>query len=158
MRSPARVAVSCAAVLLAACAAAPPQPKSQPTGAPRSAPAAAPRDKVTAAAIERVLSGEHRSAANRARDPWRHPLDTLLFFGIKPDMTVVEVWPGAGGWYTEVLAPLLAGQGKLYVAQDPGGSAQCIRERNARCICRQARGTTGSLRQGHRHDAGSGRR
>ena len=119
MRSPARVAVSCAAVLLAACTAAPPQPNSQPIGAPRSSPAAAPRDEVTAAAIERVLSGEHRSAANRARDPWRHPLDTLLFFGIKPDMTVVEVWPGAGGWYTEVLAPLLAGQGRLYVAQVP---------------------------------------
>jgi predicted methyltransferase len=87
--------------------------------------AAAPRDAATAAAIERVLSGEHRSAGNRARDTWRHPLDTLLFFGIKPDMTVVEVWPGAGGWYTEVLAPLLTANGKLYAAQmpaDPGNT------------------------------------
>jgi predicted methyltransferase len=115
MRSPARVAVSCAAVLLAACTAVPPKP----VEAPPSAPAAAPRDQVTAAAIERVLSGEHRSAANRARDPWRHPLDTLLFFGIRPDMTVLEMWPGAGGWYTEVLAPLLGARGKLYVAQIP---------------------------------------
>ena len=90
--------------------------------APAPAPAV-PRDAATAAAIEAVLAGEHRSAENRARDTWRHPLDTLLFFGIKPDMTVAEVWPGAGGWYTEVLAPLLAGNGKLYVAQmpaDPG--------------------------------------
>ena len=78
-----------------------------------------PRDAATAAAIERVLGGEHRSAENRARDAYRHPLETLLFFGIKPHMTVVEVWPGAGGWYTEVLAPLLADQGKLYAAQVP---------------------------------------
>lgn len=81
--------------------------------------AAAPRDTVTAAALERVLGGEHRSAANRARDAWRHPLDTLLFFGIKPGMTVAEVWPGPDGWYTEILAPLLADAGKLYVAQLP---------------------------------------
>ena len=89
-------------VQLAACAGAPAAPP-----APPAAPAAPPRDTVTAAAIERVLGGEHRSAEHRARDAYRHPLDTLLFFGIKPEMTVVEVWPGAGGWYTEMLAPLL---------------------------------------------------
>ena len=96
------------AALLAGCAAA-------PTPTPKAAPPP-PRDAITAAAIEHALAGEHRSAENRARDTWRHPLDTLLFFGIKPDMTVVEVWPGAGGWYTEVLAPLLAEHGKLYAA------------------------------------------
>ena len=115
MGSPARLVLCCMAVLLAACAAAP----RQPSGTQSAAPAAAPRDAVTAAAIERVLAGEHRSEANRARDTWRHPLDTLLFFGIKPDMTVVEVWPGTGGWYTEVLAPLLAEHGKLFAAQIP---------------------------------------
>jgi len=83
------------------------------------APQAPPRDAATAAAIERVLAGAHRSAENRARDAYRHPVDTLLFFGIKPDMTVVEVWPGTGGWYTEVLAPLLAEHGKLYAAVLP---------------------------------------
>ena len=77
------------------------------------------RDEVTAAAIGRALAGTHRSAEHRARDEFRHPLDTLLFFGIKPQMTVVEVWPGAAGWYTEVLAPLLAAQGKLYAAMPP---------------------------------------
>jgi predicted methyltransferase len=51
-----------------------------------------------------VLAGEHRSAENRGRDEYRHPLDTLLFFGIKPDMTVVEVWPGARGWYAFVVS------------------------------------------------------
>jgi predicted methyltransferase len=76
-----------------------------------------PRDAVTAAALERVLAGAHRSAENRARDVYRHPLDTLLFFGIKPEMTVVEVWPGPDGWYTEILAPLLAERGRLYAAQ-----------------------------------------
>jgi predicted methyltransferase len=100
-----------AAALLSACA-------TSPTAAPPVAPAP-PRDAATAAALERALAGEHRSAENRARDAWRHPLDTLLFFGIKPEMTVVEVWPGAGGWYTEVLAPLLADKGKLYAALMP---------------------------------------
>ena len=94
--------------LLAACA----------TGPAPAPPSPVQRDTVTAAAIEKVLAGEHRSAGNRARDAYRHPLDTLLFFGIKPQMTVVEVWPGAGGWYTEVLAPLLSG-GKLYAALMP---------------------------------------
>jgi predicted methyltransferase len=82
-------------------------------------PRATPRDAATAAAIARVLAGDQRSPENRARDVYRHPEDTLLFFGIKPDMTVVEVWPGAGGWYTEVLGPLLAERGKLYVAMLP---------------------------------------
>lgn len=62
-----------------------------------------------------ALAGAHRSAANRARDPYRHPAETLAFFGLDPAMTVVEVSPG-GGWYTEVLAPLLADHGKLYAA------------------------------------------
>ncbi|HEU4593432.1 MAG TPA: hypothetical protein VFS13_21210 [Steroidobacteraceae bacterium] len=90
-------------------------------GAPAPSPGAAPppRDAATAAALERVLAGAHRSAENRARDAWRHPLDTLLFFGIRPGMTVAEIWPGPDGWYTEILAPLLADGGKLYVAQMP---------------------------------------
>jgi len=101
-----------AVALLGACAA-PPAAAPAPVPAPPTAPL---RDAATAADIERALAGEHRSAENRARDVHRHPLDTLLFFGIKPDMTVVEVWPGAGGWYLEVLAPLLAERGKLYAA------------------------------------------
>ena len=80
------------------------------------------KDPSTAAALDRVLAGDHRSQANQARDAYRHPKDTLLFFGIRPDMTVVEAWPGAG-WYTEILAPLLRERGKLYAAQlDPSGS------------------------------------
>ncbi len=67
---------------------------------------------------ERIVEGEHRSEANRARDVWRNPRQTLEFFQVEPDHTVVEIWPGAG-WYTEILAPLLRYQGKLYAAHWP---------------------------------------
>jgi predicted methyltransferase len=86
-------------------------------------------DPKTAAALDKILAGDQRSAANRARDDYRHPKETLLFFGIQPDMKVVEIWPGPGGWYTEILAPLLRDHGKLYAAQwDTGTASQQIRE------------------------------
>ncbi|MGQ4277089.1 class I SAM-dependent methyltransferase [Pseudidiomarina sp. E22-M8] len=56
-----------------------------------------------------------RSANNLKRDMYRNPIETLRFFGVEPDMTVVEIWPGAG-WYTEILAPYLQENGKLYAA------------------------------------------
>jgi predicted methyltransferase len=68
------------------------------------------------AAIDAALAGTHRSEANKARDRYRHPKETLEFFGLRPEMTVVEIWPG-GGWYTEILAPVLRDRGRLYVAQ-----------------------------------------
>ena len=49
-------------------------------------------------------------AEEKARDVWRHPVETLTFFGLTSDMKVVEVWPG-GGWYTNILAPWLADGG-----------------------------------------------
>ena len=58
---------------------------------------------------------QHRLVENKARDQYRHPKQTLEFFGLKPNMTVVEISPG-GGWYTEVLAPYLRDEGKLYAA------------------------------------------
>lgn len=67
------------------------------------------------AEIEKAMAGSHRSDANRARDVYRHPKETLAFFGVRPDSTVVEIWPG-GGWYTEILAPLLRDRGRLYAA------------------------------------------
>ncbi|MGI4720084.1 MAG: class I SAM-dependent methyltransferase [Janthinobacterium lividum] len=63
-------------------------------------------------ALKAAIAGEHRSAANKARDAARHPYETLTFFGIKPNMTVVELVP-SGGWYTEILAPYLRQNGKL---------------------------------------------
>jgi len=107
-----------AACLLAGCASAP-EPPAPPAPPPNPAPQRPPRDEATAEAIERALAGAHRSAESRARDVYRHPVDTLLFFGLKPEMTVAEVWPGTGGWYTEVLAPMLAERGKLYAAVMP---------------------------------------
>ena len=65
--------------------------------------------------LDQALSGDHRSADNKARDQYRHPRETLKFFGLEPDMTVLEITPG-GGWYTEVLAPILKDQGQLVVA------------------------------------------
>lgn len=66
-------------------------------------------------ALDAALAGAHRSEANKARDKYRHPKETLMFFGLTPDMTVVEIAPG-GGWYTEVLAPVLRDKGKLIAA------------------------------------------
>jgi predicted methyltransferase len=69
--------------------------------------------------LKEIIAGDHRSAENEARDQYRHPLETLTFFGITPDMTVVEIYPGRG-WYTEILAPYLKGSGTLYAAEHPG--------------------------------------
>ncbi len=66
--------------------------------------------------IDRALAGDHRSDANRARDAFRHPKETLMFFGLRPEQTVVEIWPSAG-WFTEVIAPVVLGRGKLYAAR-----------------------------------------
>jgi predicted methyltransferase len=67
------------------------------------------------ALIDQAIAGGHRSIANRARDVHRHPRETLLFFGLRPELTVVEIWPGAG-WYTEILAPVLRERGRYYAA------------------------------------------
>src|SRR5690606_34658539 len=65
---------------------------------------------------------------NKARDVHRHPVETLTFFGLRPDMTVVEIWPG-GGWYTEILAPYLAANGRYYAAHwDPEAEQEFIRK------------------------------
>lgn len=79
-------------------------------------------DVATDAALDNAINGEHRSDDNRARDVYRNPKETLEFFGFRSDMTVVEVWPG-GGWYTEILAPALQQDGKLYAAQYSVNSA-----------------------------------
>jgi len=80
------------------------------------------------AALQAAIIGPQRSEANKARDKYRHPLETLTFFGIKPDMTVVEIWPG-NGWYTEILAPFLKDHGKLYEAVGGGAGAKAFEEK-----------------------------
>ncbi|MBA4808387.1 methyltransferase [Brevundimonas sp.] len=64
--------------------------------------------------LEWAVAGPWR-AQDRGRDAFRHPMETLRFFGLQPAMTVVEFWPGSG-WYTEILAPYLARGKGVYVA------------------------------------------
>lgn len=66
------------------------------------------------AALEKAIAGNWRTPDYVKRDAWRHPGQTLAFFGIAPTQTVVEITPG-GGWYTEILAPYLRESG-TYVA------------------------------------------
>ncbi len=62
-----------------------------------------------------LANGDHRSDAYKARNQYRNPAKTLDWFGIRNDLTVVEISPGAGGWYSEILAPYLRDNGKFYV-------------------------------------------
>jgi len=79
-----------------------------------------------AAKLDGVLAGDWRSDANKARDAYRHPKQTLEFFGVKPTDTLIEITPG-GGWYAQVLAPLMQGSGSYVAAvskpKNPAGEA-----------------------------------
>lgn len=77
--------------------------------------------------LEQVVASPTRTAANVARDKYRHPVETLAFFGVEPDDTVVEMWPG-GGWYTEILAPYVKRGGGTYYAVAPEKSLTKVRE------------------------------
>ena len=81
-------------------------------------------------ALKAAITSTGRSPANVARDPARHPYETLTFFGIKPTMTVVELAPG-GGWYTEILAPYLRDKGKLIAAGESPASPNAGAKRYA---------------------------
>ncbi len=65
--------------------------------------------------LQQAIAGKQRSEDHKDRDKYRHPLQTLEFFDVKDNMMVVEIWPGEG-WYTEILAPYLKDNGKLYAA------------------------------------------
>ncbi len=104
--------------LVSACGATPP-----PNATSAASAEATPADPATDAKLRAAIASSDRPAAEVARDKWRHPLETLEFFGVREDMTVVELWPG-GGWYTAILAPLVADKGKLVVTNsDPNGPA-----------------------------------
>lgn len=77
------------------------------------------------AKVEAALAAEDRPQADRDRDRNRRPLQTLKFFGLEDDMRVLELLPG-GGWYTRVLGPVLADNGKLYVALGTGRTAERV--------------------------------
>lgn len=77
------------------------------------------------AKVEAALAAESRPEADVERDRNRRPLETLKFFGLEDDMTVLELLPGRG-WYTRVLAPVLAENGKLYVALGTGTISKTV--------------------------------
>ena len=111
-------AIGLGAALLGLAACASGSANRRPTPGSDRQPGTASLEATTAGELDRILAGTQRSETNRARDAYRHPKETLLFFGIRPDMRVVEVWP-ADGWYTEVIAPLVNAHGKYYAAQPP---------------------------------------
>jgi hypothetical protein len=74
-------------------------------------------------ALAAAIADPARPAPEVARDPVRHPLEELRFFGLERGQTVVELWPGAGYW-TDILGPYLASRGHFYVALPPAGSAE----------------------------------
>jgi predicted methyltransferase len=78
-------------------------------------PPAMAADLSVNARVEQAMLGEHRSVANLERNRYRHPVGTLEFFGLSYGMKVLEIWPG-GGWYSEILAPVLRGRGEYVVA------------------------------------------
>lgn len=86
--------------------------KAPPPSTADAAPAAAEAPALT---LADVIAADRRSAAEKARDAWRHPAETLEFFEVTPSKKVVEVWPG-GGWYTNILAPWLGSGGGTLVA------------------------------------------
>ena len=82
----------------------------------------APREPMTPpvlqedTALQAAIASEARPAADRARDVYRHPYETLTFWGLTPGSTVVEIEPGRGGWWSAILQPYAAATGGTYVA------------------------------------------
>ena len=84
-----------------------------------------------ASTIEDAVINDERSAKNIVRDKYRHPIETLKFFQIKSNMTVIELSPGSG-WYTEILSKYLYEEGKLIAAAyNPSVSDYAKRSREA---------------------------
>jgi predicted methyltransferase len=122
----------CMVLTLAACSqqSAPPAPPVTQAPAPADQPAkpTPPQsaEQAFVAKLDQVLAGAWREPANKARDPYRHPKQTLEFFGLKPGMSLIEITPG-GGWYAEILAPLLKDSGNytaaITIPRKPEGEA-----------------------------------
>jgi predicted methyltransferase len=121
-------AVGCAGTQVPGASAPQPQPSaSQPSASQPSTPqpSAAEPDR-TQAAVLTALAGAQRSDKNRPRDVYRHPAQTLAFFGLTESAHVIELWPGAG-WYTEVLAPVLRDSGALTAVVPAGPGVDAYR-------------------------------
>jgi predicted methyltransferase len=87
-------------------------------GVKAGAPSLPASDAATLKLIDAAIAGNHRSDKNKARDVYRHPRETLRFFGLRKDMTIVEISPG-GGWYTDILAPVVKDHGRYVAALAP---------------------------------------
>jgi len=111
---PRLLSLSALSLILAACGPADQGPAAPDPGAAEST-AAETTPTAAPLTLQSVLEGSWRSDAERARDVWRHPAETLEFFGVEPDDTVIELWPG-GGWYSNILAPYLASGGGQLIA------------------------------------------
>lgn len=109
------VLVACTlATALAACTVATSAPQAGAEASGTDAATQPVEDRTGADALARAIAGDWRDPDNVARDRYRHPAETLAFFGVAPGQTLVEITPG-GGWYAEILAPLLRDDGH-YVA------------------------------------------
>lgn len=123
------------AMALSACAKSP-TANDAAEAAPATAPVTAATERATtpdadrARALDAAIAGNWRTPEFVARDRYRHPRETLAFFGIAPNQTVIEITPG-GGWYTEILAPYLYEHGRYVAALvDPETLPEARRERS----------------------------
>ena len=89
-------------------------------------------NNLVAMTLTEATTGAHRSGENIARNAHRNPTKTLEFFGLKENMTVLEIWPGSRGWYTEVLAPYLKTKGVYYAANFDGSTGAAYFEKAAK--------------------------
>lgn len=88
--------------------------------------------------IRQAVASSHRAISNMMRDAGRNPEQTLGFFAIESQHTVVEIWPEAG-WYTEILAPLLRDEGKYIAAHfDPESPVEFFRQSRAKFVSKLA--------------------
>jgi predicted methyltransferase len=95
------------------------------TSIQNNASSEAEQSAVADTALSSAIAGDWRDPKNTVRDRYRHPLETLTFFRVNAKQTVVEITPGAGGWYSEILAPYLRSDGKYTAAQvDPMAVAE----------------------------------
>ncbi|MBI1182208.1 MAG: methyltransferase [Alphaproteobacteria bacterium] len=119
MRATPILATALLAALLVGCGNEPAADKAAPA-APGNKQAAAPAPAAQPRSLDDIVAGSQRPVDEKARDRFRHPVETLDFFGLKPDMNVVEIWPGQG-WYAAIIAPYVAAKGHYTAAIYPEG-------------------------------------
>lgn len=84
------------------------------------------------------IASDHRTPANKARDIWRRPLETLTFFGIEPHWSVVEILPGSVGYWLEILAPYLRDKGRYIAAGRDEEATPAYQQDHARLLAKLA--------------------